>query len=70
MTLTQLEYTQKRMQQKWYELVMAEQNGVAAPVLERLYNSYILSIEQYNTCVREAEQFASLTRQNKKKLAS
>src|SRR5207237_936755 len=48
MTLAQLEYAQERMQQKWYELAMAEQRGVASPVLERMYNAYVLAIEEYN----------------------
>jgi len=48
MTLAQLEYAQERMQQKWYELAMAEQRGVAAPVLERMYNAYVLAMEEYN----------------------
>ncbi len=48
MTLAQLEYAQERMQQKWYELAMAEQRGVASPVLERMYNAYVLAMEEYN----------------------
>ena len=48
MTLAQLEYAQERMQQKWYELAMAEQRGVAAPVLERMNNAYVLAMEEYN----------------------
>ncbi len=39
MTLAQLESAQKRMQQKWYDLAMAEQRGVALPVLERMCES-------------------------------
>ena len=48
MTLDQLEYAQKRMQQKWYELAMAEQQGASVQVLERMYNSYVLAMEEYN----------------------
>ena len=53
MTLAQLEHAQKRMQQKWYDLVMAEQRGVSIQVLERMYNSYVLAMEEYNRCSAE-----------------
>ena len=54
MTLTQLESAQKRMQQKWYDLAMAEQRGDALPVLERMYNAYVLAMEEYN---RRSEEY-------------
>lgn len=54
MTLAQLESAQKRMQQKWYDLAMAEQRGVALPVLERMYNAYVLAMEEYN---RRCEEY-------------
>ena len=50
MTLAQLEHAQKRMEQKWYDLVMAEQHGGSVQVLERMYNSYVLAMEEYNRC--------------------
>jgi hypothetical protein len=50
MTPTELEYVETRMQQKWYDLVMAEQKGTAVPVLERMYNAYMLAVEEYNRC--------------------
>ena len=53
MTLAQLEYAQKRREQKWYELAMAEQHGAATPALERLYNGYVLAMEEYNRCSAE-----------------
>ena len=56
MTLAQLEHAQKRMQQKWYDLVMAEQRGVSIQVLERMYNSYVLAMEEYNRCSDEFQQ--------------
>jgi hypothetical protein len=56
MTLAQLEHTQKRMQQKWYELAMAEQRGVAVAVLERMYNAYVLAMEEYNRCSAEYQR--------------
>jgi len=56
MTLAQLEHAQKRMQQKWYDLAMAEQRGVAVVVLERMYNAYVLAMEEYNRCSAEYQR--------------
>ena len=56
MTLAQLEYAQKRMEQKWYDLAMAEQQGAAVPTLERLYNAYVLALEEYNRCSDEYQR--------------
>ena len=53
MTSAQLEHAQKRMQQKWFDLAMAEQRGVSTAVLERMYNAYILAVEEYNRCSAE-----------------
>ena len=50
MTPTELEYAEKRMQQKWYDLAMAEQKGATVSVLERMYNAYMLAVEEYNRC--------------------
>jgi len=50
MTTTELEYAEKRMRQKWYDLVMAEQKGASRPTLERMYNAYMLAVEEYNRC--------------------
>ena len=56
MTIAQLEYAQKRMEQKWYDLAMAEQQGAAVPTLERLYNAYVLALEEYNRCSDEYQR--------------
>ncbi|MBV9712834.1 MAG: hypothetical protein JO011_18190 [Ktedonobacteraceae bacterium] len=56
MTPKELEYAEKRMQQKWYDLVMAEQKGAAIPTLERMYNAYMLAVEEYNRCSTEYQQ--------------
>ncbi len=50
MTTQELEHAEKRVQQKWYDLVMAEQKGTAMPALERMYNAYMLAVEEYNRC--------------------
>ena len=47
----ELEYAERRMQQKWYDLVMAEQQGASVQTLERLYTAYMLAVEEYNRCV-------------------
>lgn len=52
---TELEYAKARMQQKWHDLVMAEQQGATEQVLERMFNSYMVSVEEYN---RYQEQLA------------
>jgi hypothetical protein len=52
--MSELEYAQRRMQQKWYDLAIAEQRGVAVPVLERMYNAYVLAMEEYN---RRCEEY-------------
>ena len=52
----ELEYAQRRMQQKWYDLVTAEQQGATVPLLERLYTAYILAVEQYNRCIEEDQR--------------
>ena len=64
MNRAQLEHTQQRMEQKWYNLVTAEQRGEPMPVLERLYNAYVLAMEEYNRCSEAYEQ--TLTAQQKK----
>jgi len=55
MSRAQLERAEERMQQKWYDLVMAEQRGIPSQTLERMYNAYMLAVEEYNRC-REASQ--------------
>lgn len=67
MNRAQLEHAQQRMEQKWYNLVMAEQRGEAMPVLERLYNSYVLAMEEYNRCSEIYQQTLNV---QQKKLAS
>lgn len=61
--MTQLDYAEKRMQQKWYELVMAEQQGAAMPTLERMYSAYVLAMEEYNRYTAEQEPQAPITLQ-------
>jgi hypothetical protein len=53
MTEVDLERAQKAMQQQWYDLVMAEQQGSSLEVLEQMYDSYILLAEEYNRCCHD-----------------
>src|SRR5579884_683571 len=45
-----LEYAERRMKQRWYELVMAEQRGASEQELENLYATYMQALEEYNCC--------------------
>ena len=51
MASVELEYAEKRMRQKWHDLVVEEQRGASVPVLERMFNAYMLAVEEYNRCV-------------------
>ena len=44
------------MQQQWYDLVMAEQQGSSLEVLEQMYDNYILLAEEYNRCCEALQQ--------------
>ena len=56
MTQTDLERAQEAMQQQWYDLVMAEQQGSSLDVLEHMYDTYILLAEEYNRCYEASRQ--------------
>ncbi len=56
MTSAELERVEMRMKKKWHELVVAEQQGASMPVLERMYNMYMLAVEEYNRCRAELQQ--------------
>ncbi len=56
MSLTELERAEKHMQQQWYDLVMAEQQGSSLEVLEQMYDTYILLAEEYNRCYEANQQ--------------
>jgi hypothetical protein len=56
MAQSDLEHAQKAMQQQWYDLVMAEQQGSSLDVLEHMYDTYILLAEEYNRCCEASQQ--------------
>ena len=68
MTSVELEYAEKRMRQKWHDLVMEEQRGASVPMLERMFNAYMLAVEEYNRCVElYAPQHSEYNHDTKKK---
>lgn len=56
MTATQVERAERRMQQQWHDLVMAEQAGAPMEVLEQMYDLYILLAEEYTACSAADQQ--------------
>jgi len=56
MTQSELERAQEAMQEQWYDLVMAEQQGSSLDVLEHMYDTYILLAEEYNRCYEASHQ--------------
>ena len=56
MTQSDLEHAQKAMQQQWYDLIIAEQQGSPLDVLEHMYDTYILLAEEYNRCNEASQQ--------------
>jgi hypothetical protein len=56
MTQIDLERSQEAMQQQWYELIMAEQQGSSLDALEHMYDSYILLAEEYNRFYETSQQ--------------
>ena len=56
MTQSDLERAQKAMQQQWYDLIQAEQQGSPLDVLEHMYDTYILLAEEYNRCYEASQQ--------------
>ena len=63
MTLAEIERAEEDMQQQWYDLVMAEQQGSSLKVLEQMYDIYILLAEEYNRCCEafQRENLAALS---------
>ncbi len=56
MTQSELEQAQQAMQQQWYDLIAAEQQGSSLDVLEHMYDTYILLAEEYNRCCESSQQ--------------
>jgi hypothetical protein len=55
-----IEYVERQMQRRWYDLAMAEQAGQSAQVLERLYQLYHCALEEYlRLCEQKRQRLAS-----------
>ncbi len=70
MTLTELEHAEKCMQQQWHDLVMAEQQGTSLEILEQMYDTYILLVEEYNRCSEECKGIKRRFEPKEKKIAN
>jgi hypothetical protein len=55
MSPAELKHSRQSMQQRWYELVQADQRGDAPQELERMYDLYLQAVERYNRSA-EADQ--------------
>ncbi len=64
MTPAELACAARRTEQRWYELVRAEQQGASVQALEHLYGLYMLAVEEYNRAVLEQERQAVQQAQN------
>lgn len=45
--MTDLERLERRMEKKWYDLAMAEQRGQPVHALERMYDAYLKSLDDF-----------------------
>jgi hypothetical protein len=51
--MRQLAQLEKQMERRWYDLAMAEQRGLPAHVLERMYDAYLSALDAYITYQRQ-----------------
>ena len=65
-TTSELERLERRMERKWYDLAMAEQRGMPAHTLERMYDAYLRTLDEYVQYTRRAGS----RQQDDKRLAS
>lgn len=45
--VSELERLERRMEKKWYDLAMAEQRGQPVHALERMYDAYLKSLDEF-----------------------
>ncbi len=50
--MAELERLERRMERRWYDLAMAEQRGQPPHALERMYQAYLRSMDEFVTCSR------------------
>ncbi len=65
--MTEREYAEQRVQQKWYELVMAEEQGMPVAGLERFYQAYLRAVDEYNRRVQSEQRLQLATPAQRKK---
>ena len=58
----QLHSAEQRMQRRWFDLAMAEQRGQSAPVLERMYDTYLRALDEYVALQRRTSARGMTTR--------
>lgn len=59
MRQTDLARAEQRVQRKWFDLAMAEQRQQPVHVLERMYQTYLAAMNEYERCLTQREQRAS-----------
>lgn len=60
--MRELERLERRMERKWYDLAMAEQRKQPVHVLERMYDAYLKSLEDYVRHQRRTSQTSDESR--------
>ena len=55
-TLSEMERLERRMERRWYDLAMAEQRNQPPHVLDRMYNAYLLALDEFVTFQRAGSQ--------------
>jgi hypothetical protein len=56
MMRTDLERAEQRMQRKWFDLAMAEERRQPVHVLERMYQAYLVAMDEYERCLAQNRQ--------------
>jgi hypothetical protein len=53
-SITHLEQLERRLEQRWRDLALAEQRGQPPRVLERMYTAYVRDLDAYVLAQRAA----------------
>jgi hypothetical protein len=61
-SVEELERLERRMERRWYDLALAEQRGQPAHVLERMYQTYLHSMDEFVTYSRSLAGRQTTTR--------
>jgi hypothetical protein len=52
----QLARLEQQMQRRWFDLAMAEDRGMGAHVLERMFNAYMKALEAFVAAQQQIQQ--------------